>query len=212
MRRPRRVPRPRLEARAAPVRGAVLLRRVRHRPVRRTAGVAELGSRDYRKAVADYARGLGVGSSRPLPELFTGAGIRFDFSRATLGPLMDAVLAELKVLERGPDRHGRPSTTGKPAIRVVMMPARRQSAPAPSSAACCSATSTRPTNWGAHRAGAGEVRHHRHGRNRVPRAGVRRRPAELPHACAAQSVEHHGPRPRDGRRRAGSPPRSSMSR
>jgi oligoendopeptidase F len=69
-------------------------------------GIAQLGAlqvwqaarQDRAGAVAAYRRGLALGGSRPLPELFAGAGIRFDFSAATIGPLMDAIGAELETL------------------------------------------------------------------------------------------------------------------
>jgi oligoendopeptidase F len=67
-------------------------------------GIAQLGAlqvwcnamADRKKAVEAYRRGLALGGSRPLPELFAGAGIRFDFREETLGPLMDAIREELK--------------------------------------------------------------------------------------------------------------------
>ena len=66
-------------------------------------GIAQLGAlqvwrnalTDRAGAVAAYRRGLSLGGSRPLPELFAGAGIQFDFRQETLGPLLDAVRAEL---------------------------------------------------------------------------------------------------------------------
>jgi oligoendopeptidase F len=66
-------------------------------------GIAQLGALqiwkrsmdDRAAAVAGYKRGLSLGGSRPLPELFQGAGIRFDFSRETLAPLMDAIGEQL---------------------------------------------------------------------------------------------------------------------
>ncbi len=69
-------------------------------------GIAQLGAlqiwlaarEDRARAVANYRRGLAVGGARPLPELFEAAGIRFDFSEATIGPLMDAIQAELNTL------------------------------------------------------------------------------------------------------------------
>jgi oligoendopeptidase F len=69
-------------------------------------GIAQLGAlqvwrnarRDRAEAVAAYRRGLALGGSRPLPALFEGAGIRFDFSEATLRPLIDAVCEELERL------------------------------------------------------------------------------------------------------------------
>jgi len=66
-------------------------------------GIAQLGAlqvwlnsrKDYEQAVADYRNGLALGSARPLPELFQAAGCKFDFSAATLRPLIDAVMDEL---------------------------------------------------------------------------------------------------------------------
>jgi len=66
-------------------------------------GIAQLGAlqvwvragRDGAAALADYRRALALGGSRPLPELFAAAGIRFDFSEATIGPLMRVVAEEL---------------------------------------------------------------------------------------------------------------------
>lgn len=71
-------------------------------------GIAQLGAlqvwlnarQDRAAAVAAYRRGLALGGSRPLPELFEAAGIRFDFSESTLGPLVRALREEL---ERLPD-------------------------------------------------------------------------------------------------------------
>ncbi len=50
------------------------------------------------RAIELYRRALALGGSRPLPELFESAGIRFDFTTETLGPLMEAVQAELESL------------------------------------------------------------------------------------------------------------------
>ncbi len=69
-------------------------------------GIAQLGRwqlwANYRKdaagAIAAYKRALALGGSRPLPELFEAAGLRFDFSAATLGPLMTLVQEELERL------------------------------------------------------------------------------------------------------------------
>lgn len=66
-------------------------------------GIAQLGAlqvwrnagKDLKKAVADYRRALALGGSRPLPELYAQAGIRFDFSAQTIRPLMVAVQKEL---------------------------------------------------------------------------------------------------------------------
>jgi oligoendopeptidase F len=62
-------------------------------------GIAQLGAlqlwqkfrRDQAGALAGYKKGLSLGGSRPLPELFEAAGIRFDFSKEIIGPLMEDV-------------------------------------------------------------------------------------------------------------------------
>lgn len=62
-------------------------------------GIAQLGAlqlwlkhrQDPSAALDGYRRALALGGTRTLPELFTAAGIRFDFSEATLRPLMQAV-------------------------------------------------------------------------------------------------------------------------
>lgn len=69
-------------------------------------GIAQLGAlqvwansrRDPKDALARYRRGLALGGSRPLPELFAAAGCRFDFSRETLKPLLELVQSELATL------------------------------------------------------------------------------------------------------------------
>jgi oligoendopeptidase F len=69
-------------------------------------GIAQLGALqlwmksrvDPRGALANYRAALKLGGTRPLPELFAAAGIRFDFSQRTLGPLMDAMMEELATL------------------------------------------------------------------------------------------------------------------
>lgn len=69
-------------------------------------GIAQLGAlqvwansrRDPVRALADYKAGLALGGSRPLPELFSQAGCRFDFSRETLKPLTELVRTELALL------------------------------------------------------------------------------------------------------------------
>ncbi len=66
-------------------------------------GIAQLGalqvwrnaSADRASAVEAYRRGLSLGGSRPLPELFSAAGIRFDFTEATLAPLIETIRGEL---------------------------------------------------------------------------------------------------------------------
>ncbi len=54
--------------------------------------------RDKVQALRDYRRALVLGGSRPLPELWEAAGLRFDFSEQTVGPLIETVLTELKNL------------------------------------------------------------------------------------------------------------------
>jgi len=69
-------------------------------------GIAQLGAlqvwvnarKDYAHAVALYRNGLALGGSRPLPELFEAAGLKFDFSEKTLRPLIDAVMEEIERL------------------------------------------------------------------------------------------------------------------
>ncbi len=69
-------------------------------------GIAQLGAlqvwkrslSDRARAVADYKKALALGGSRPLPELFAAAGIRFDFSEQIIGPLMETIAAELETL------------------------------------------------------------------------------------------------------------------
>lgn len=69
-------------------------------------GIAQLGAlqiwQHYRnspgKAIADYKSSLALGGSRPLPDLFAAAGIKFDFSKDIMGSLMDDVCREWKRL------------------------------------------------------------------------------------------------------------------
>ncbi|MDZ4197683.1 MAG: M3 family metallopeptidase, partial [Kiritimatiellia bacterium] len=71
-------------------------------------GIAQLGAlqvwmrarKDREAALADYRKALSLGGSRPLPELFQEAGIRFDFGPDILRPLIDEVLSERKRLTR----------------------------------------------------------------------------------------------------------------
>ena len=66
-------------------------------------GIAQLGAlqlwvkskSDPRRALANYRAALSLGGTRPLPELFAAAGIRFDFSAQTLKPLMAEMAEEL---------------------------------------------------------------------------------------------------------------------
>jgi oligoendopeptidase F len=69
-------------------------------------GIAQLGAlqvwrnakRDFRDAVTKYRSALSLGGSRTLPDLFSAAGAKFDFSQATLAPLMNLVQNELQKL------------------------------------------------------------------------------------------------------------------
>lgn len=66
-------------------------------------GIAQLGAlqvwlnaaREPVRALSDYRAGLALGGSRPLPELFARAGCPFDFSRATVRPLIEQIRREL---------------------------------------------------------------------------------------------------------------------
>jgi oligoendopeptidase F len=68
--------------------------------------IAQLGAlqvwinskKDFRAGVADYWSALQLGGSRPLPELFARARVKFDFGPSALEPLMAAVEAELEKL------------------------------------------------------------------------------------------------------------------
>lgn len=60
-------------------------------------GIAQLGAlqlwkifqEDRKRAIECYMKGLSLGGSQPLPELFKASGISFDFSEATIRPLID---------------------------------------------------------------------------------------------------------------------------
>lgn len=67
-------------------------------------GIAELGALQIwskfkdspKEAVGLYKKGLSLGGSRPLPELFAAAGIKFDFSKDMIAPLIDKVYKQWK--------------------------------------------------------------------------------------------------------------------
>jgi oligoendopeptidase F len=71
-------------------------------------GIAQLGAlqlwmkarQDPQQALNNYRAGLRLGGTKPLPELFSAAGIQFDFSEKTLRPLMGAIGEELAELPR----------------------------------------------------------------------------------------------------------------
>ncbi|MBI1371449.1 MAG: M3 family oligoendopeptidase [Phycisphaera sp.] len=53
---------------------------------------------DPKAALTNLLEAFALGGTRPLPELFNTAGARFDFSAATIAPLIEAVEAELDKL------------------------------------------------------------------------------------------------------------------
>ena len=55
-------------------------------------------AQDRKAATAKYRQALALGGSRPLPELFEVAGVKFDFSYDTLAPLMGLIQQELDKL------------------------------------------------------------------------------------------------------------------
>ncbi len=69
-------------------------------------GIAQLGAlqlwgntkKDAPSALKAYRKGLALGGSRPLPEIYATAGLTFDFSRETIAPLMNAVRREVNEL------------------------------------------------------------------------------------------------------------------
>jgi oligoendopeptidase F len=70
-------------------------------------GIAQLGAlglwvhsleKGEASAVQAYIRGLSLGGSRPLPELFRAAGLEFDFSESTVKRLAERVERELEKL------------------------------------------------------------------------------------------------------------------
>ncbi len=69
-------------------------------------GIAQLGAlqvwanfkKDPQKAIDDLFKAESLGCSRPLPELFSTAGINFDFTPKTIEPLMKVVWDELSKL------------------------------------------------------------------------------------------------------------------
>jgi oligoendopeptidase F len=69
-------------------------------------GIAQIGAlqvwlnsrKNRARALEAYKAGLGLGGSRPLPELFAAAGCRFAFDRDTLKPLADLLRRELAAL------------------------------------------------------------------------------------------------------------------
>ena len=70
-------------------------------------GLAQIGAlqvwrnalADQTQAVAAYRSALALGYTRSLPELFTAAGARFAFDRATVGSLMALIQEQLAILD-----------------------------------------------------------------------------------------------------------------
>ena len=68
--------------------------------------IAQLGAqqiwlqakRDEKQAVGNYQKALKLGGSKPLPELFAAADIKFDFGPEIVGRLMDDVRQEIEKL------------------------------------------------------------------------------------------------------------------
>ncbi len=66
-------------------------------------GIAQLGAlqlyalskRDHREALTAYKRALTLGGSRPLPELFAAAGLKFDFGEKTVRQAAELLRSEL---------------------------------------------------------------------------------------------------------------------
>jgi oligoendopeptidase F len=61
-------------------------------------GVWQNAEKDRDQALAAYRRALAIGGSKPLPQLFEAAGLKFDFSINTIKPLLDALGEELERL------------------------------------------------------------------------------------------------------------------
>ena len=53
---------------------------------------------DRAQALGQYRAALSLGGSKPLPQLWEAAGLNFDFTEATLRPLIEMVEAELAAL------------------------------------------------------------------------------------------------------------------
>ena len=66
-------------------------------------GIAQLGAmqvwmkakQDPRQALANYRAALKLGGTKPLPDLFSAAGLKFDFTPKTIDPLIRAVHDDL---------------------------------------------------------------------------------------------------------------------
>jgi oligoendopeptidase F len=71
-------------------------------------GLAQLGAiavwRNYRKdpkkGLDDYMHALSLGYTRPIPEVYAAAGVRFDFSEPYIRELIDFIVGEIERLDR----------------------------------------------------------------------------------------------------------------
>jgi oligoendopeptidase F len=54
---------------------------------------------DRRRAIAKYRAGEALGWTRPLPKLFSAAGLKFDFGGKTIGPLIREAVKDLEKLD-----------------------------------------------------------------------------------------------------------------
>ncbi|MFM2375551.1 MAG: hypothetical protein RLZZ165_648 [Bacteroidota bacterium] len=72
-------------------------------------GIAQLGAiavwrnfrHDPQKGLNDYLKALSMGYTRPIPEVYAAAGIRFDFSESYIRELVDFVAGEIDKVDRG---------------------------------------------------------------------------------------------------------------
>jgi oligoendopeptidase F len=71
-------------------------------------GIAQLGAiavwrnykKDPEKGMADYLKALSMGYTRPIPEIYAAAGIRFDFSEDYIRELIEFMGEEMEKLEQ----------------------------------------------------------------------------------------------------------------
>ena len=66
--------------------------------VHQEGGRPVIGEADGLGGGRDRERALAIGGASPLPELFAAAGAKFEFTEASLGPLMAAIGRELDQL------------------------------------------------------------------------------------------------------------------
>jgi oligoendopeptidase F len=70
-------------------------------------GIAQTGAlqvwrnakKSRKNAIAKYRAGEALGWTRPLPDLFKAAGLKFDFGEKTIGPLIKTALEDLEKLD-----------------------------------------------------------------------------------------------------------------